>query len=160
MQQSPSQYRDLMNKALASAKALEPHQRELFGLRFERSERDLFAPLEDLYGSHPGYAGFCQALVAALVQLQIERPRLLAYLDLARDLEPDWFQRQDMLGYVLYIDRFNGTLKGVLDKASYLEELGATYVHFMPCLLHRMVPICGKALNGGNLIVSNRGDWK
>jgi amylosucrase len=54
-----------------------------------------------------------------------------------RDLEPDWFQRPDMVGYVFYIDRFAGDLTGVLSKLDYLEEIGATYVHFMPCLKPR-----------------------
>ena len=39
----------------------------------------------------------------------------LKRLDLARDLQPDWFQRPDMAGYVFYIDRFNGSLRGVLE---------------------------------------------
>ena len=63
-----------------------------------------------------------------------ERPSDLKLLDLKRDLEPDWFQRADMAGYVFYIDRFAGNLRGVLDHLDYLEDLGITYVHFMPCL--------------------------
>ena len=58
-------------------------------------------------------------------------------LDLKRDLEPDWFQRPEMVGYVFYIDRFAGNLPGVLEKLDYLEELGVSYVHFMPCLKPR-----------------------
>ena len=42
-----------------------------------------------------------------------------------------------MAGYVFYIDRFAGTLMGVLDKLDYLADLGITYVHFMPCLKPR-----------------------
>jgi hypothetical protein len=42
-------------------------------------------------------------------------PDDLKWLDLRRDLEPDWFQRPDMAGYVFYIDRFAGDLKGVLE---------------------------------------------
>src|SRR3989338_8647976 len=65
---------------------------------------------------------------------------LIFQLRLARsapDLEPDWFQRADMAGYVFYIDRFAGNLKGVLDKLDYLADLGVSYVHFMPCLKPR-----------------------
>ena len=116
---------------------LDAHQSELFLLRFQRSERDLFVPLEDLYGQHPAYDSFRAGLIAALVEAQAARPQALRSLDLRRDLEPDWFQRQDMVGYVFYIDRFNRTLKGVLERAGYLEELGAKYVHFMPCLQPR-----------------------
>ncbi|MCU0901352.1 MAG: alpha-amylase family protein, partial [Cypionkella sp.] len=65
------------------------------------------------------------------------RPADLKRLDLKRDLEPDWFQRADMAGYVFYIDRFAGTLRGVLDKLDYLADLGINYVHFMPCLKPR-----------------------
>jgi amylosucrase len=42
-----------------------------------------------------------------------------------------------MAGYVFYIDRFAGTLRGVLDRLDYLVDLGITYVHFMPCLKPR-----------------------
>ena len=58
-------------------------------------------------------------------------------MDLQRDLEPDWFQRADMAGYVFYIDRFAGNLRGVLDHLDCLDDLGITYVHFMPCLKPR-----------------------
>lgn len=124
-------------KAIAAHMALTAHQRELFALRFARSERDLFGPLEDLYGAGPGFEDFRRDLIEALAEAQEQRPAALCSLDLKRDLEPDWFQRPDMLGYVFYIDRFNGTLKGVLEKADYLQELGATYIHFMPCLKPR-----------------------
>jgi amylosucrase len=38
---------------------------------------------------------------------------------------------------VFYIDRFSGTLQGVLEKLDYLQDLGVTYVHLMPCLKPR-----------------------
>ena len=63
-----------------------------------------------------------------------ERADDLKWLDMKRDLEPDWFQRPDRVGYVFYIDRFAGDLKGILGKLDYLESLGVTYVHLMPCL--------------------------
>jgi amylosucrase len=129
--------RELANKTVAQYPALPAHQRELFLMRFDRSETDLFGPLETLYGARPDYAVFRQELIAALAAAQSERPAALCSLDLKRDLEPDWFQSQDRVGYVFYIDRFNGTLKGVLDKLDYLEELGVNYVHFMPCLKPR-----------------------
>ena len=133
----PATPRAAIAEHLVAAARLPDHQRTTFLIRFFRSEADLFGPLEELYGTRPDYAAFCDALIAALVDLQVERPEDLRTLDLRRDLEPDWFQRPDMAGYVFYIDRFNGTLKGVLDKAAYLEELGATYVHVMPCLKPR-----------------------
>jgi amylosucrase len=137
MQTRVSDVQAMAEEVLPGDSRLDPHQRDLFRLRLARSERDLFDPLEALYGKHADFHQFRKELIAALVNLQAERPDELRLLDLKRDLEPDWFQRQDMAGYVFYIDRFNGTLQGVLDKLDYLEELGANYIHFMPCLKPR-----------------------
>ncbi len=110
---------------------------QLFDLRLARSAPDLFPMLEALYGARPDYPAFRDKLVKALRKGWADRPEDLKRLDLARDLEPDWFQRPGMAGYVFYIDRFNGTLQGVLDRLDYLEDLGITYVHLMPCLKPR-----------------------
>jgi amylosucrase len=107
---------------------------DLFTLRLQRSARDLWPMLERLYGTHPDYTAFRDKLTATLKKAAKDRSPDLRRLDLMRDLEPDWFQRPGMAGYVFYIDRFAGNLKGVLDKLDYLTDLGITYVHFMPCL--------------------------
>ena len=119
------------------AKAASMAEDEIFGMRLERSAPDLWPMLEVLYGQHADYDSFRGDLVACLRKGWAARPADLKRLDLRRDLEPDWFQRPDMAGYVFYIDRFAGTLKGVLDKLDYLEDLGISYVHFMPCLKPR-----------------------
>jgi amylosucrase len=111
--------------------------RDIFDLRLARSAPDLFPMLEALYGARPDYATFRDALVKVLRKSWAARPADLRRLDLMRDLEPDWFQRPGMAGYVFYIDRFNGTLRGILDKLDYLTDLGITYVHLMPCLKPR-----------------------
>ncbi len=85
----------------------------------------------------PTIPRFKTRLLKALRKAWEERPADLKRLDLKRDLEPDWFQRPDMAGYVFYIDRFAGNLRGVLDRLDYLEDLGITYVHLMPCLKPR-----------------------
>ena len=110
---------------------------DVLGLRLERSADDLWPMLEAIYGAHPGWSAFQGDLLAALRTGWQDRPAELKRLDMQRDLSPDWFQRPDMAGYVFYIDRFAGTLTGVLEKLDYLEDLGITYVHFMPCLKPR-----------------------
>ncbi|NHB75846.1 amylosucrase [Rhodobacter calidifons] len=110
---------------------------ELFDLRLARSAPDLFPMLEALYGARTDYPAFRDRLIRVLRKGWADRPEDLKRLDLQRDLEPDWFQRPEMAGYVFYIDRFNGDLKGVLEKLDYLEDLGITYVHLMPCLKPR-----------------------
>ncbi|MDH3262658.1 MAG: alpha-amylase family glycosyl hydrolase, partial [Paracoccaceae bacterium] len=112
-------------------------EEDLFALRLERSAPDLWPMLGALYGQREDYPAFREALLAALHAAWTARPADLKRLDLRRDLQPDWFQRPDMAGYVFYIDRFAATLKGVLDKIDYLEDLGIAYVHLMPCLKPR-----------------------
>lgn len=119
------------------AKASPSAEDDLFDLRLERSAPDLWPMLQALYGHLPDYPVFQTRLLKALKKGWKDRPTALKRLDLKRDLEPDWFQRPDMAGYVFYIDRFAGTLRGVLNKLDYLEDLGVSYVHFMPCLKPR-----------------------
>jgi amylosucrase len=45
-----------------------------------------------------------------------------------------------MIGYVLYVDRFAGTLSGLRRHVDYLAELGVTYLHLMPLLRPRPAP--------------------
>jgi len=110
---------------------------DVFALRLARSAPDLWPMLDALYGHRPDYPAFRRNLLATLRRLWRARPADLKHLDLQRDLEPDWFARPDRAGYVFYLDRFAGNLLGVLDKIDYLQDLGITYVHFMPCLKPR-----------------------
>lgn len=109
----------------------------IFDMRLARSAPDLWSVLERLYGERPDFDAFRAELEAALREGWAARPADLKRLDLARDLEPDWFQRSGMAGYVFYIDRFAGTLSGVHDRLDYLRDLGISYVHLMPCLMPR-----------------------
>ena len=93
--------------------------------------------LTALYGRRRDFDAFSEALLATLRHAWTARPEALKWQDLERDLEPDWFQRSDRNGYVFYLDRFNGTLRGAAEKIPYLKELGISYVHFMPCLKPR-----------------------
>ena len=110
---------------------------EIFALRLDRSAPDLWPMLDAVYGAGADYDGFKLRLVQALRKGWAARPVDLKRLDLQRDLEPDWFQRPRMAGYVFYIDRFAGSLLSVLDRLDYLVDLGITFVHFMPCLQPR-----------------------
>ena len=119
------------------AKPTRDAEDDIFALRLARSAPDLWPMLDALYGAGPGYDSFKAALTDALRLAWTARPADLKRLDLQRDLEPDWFLRPRMAGYVFYIDRFAGTLLGVLDKLEYLADLGISYVHLMPCLKPR-----------------------
>ncbi|MBU9697744.1 DUF3459 domain-containing protein [Rhodobacteraceae bacterium HSP-20] len=110
---------------------------DILALRLDRSAPDLWPMLDALYGEHPAYPAFRERLLDTMRKAWADRAPDLKRLDLKRDLEPDWFQRPDMAGYVFYIDRFAGNLHNVLEKLDYLQDLGITYVHFMPCLKPR-----------------------
>lgn len=109
----------------------------IFELRMERSAGDLWPMLAELYADHPGYDRFLADLDAALRRSWAARSPDLKRLDLRRDLEPDWFQRPGMAGYVFYVDRFAGSLAAVHERLDYLVDLGITYVHLMPLLQPR-----------------------
>lgn len=124
-------------RAASALAGLASHEREIFTLRLERSRADLLEPLDRLYGDRRDYPAFVDDLIGVLAEGWAARPADLRRLDLRRDLEPDWFLRQTMVGYVFYVDRFAGTISEVAGHIDYLDELGVTYVHFMPCLKPR-----------------------
>ncbi|TFL17086.1 alpha-amylase [Jannaschia formosa] len=114
-----------------------PPEDEIFDLRYQRSQSDLWPMLDELYATHPGYDAFRKALDAALLKAWRARPADLRRLDLARDLEPDWFQRPGMVGYACYTDRFCGKLADLPGRLDWLTDLGVTYLHLMPLLKPR-----------------------
>ena len=107
---------------------------DLFELRWHRNAADALAPLTRLY---PEAEGLEDRLRALLLKHASERPEDLRALDLARDVEPNWFLSQKMVGYVFYADRFAGTFADVPDRIPYLRSLGVTYAHMMPLLKPR-----------------------
>jgi len=106
-------------------------ERHLFEARLARRFEDLFDGLEPVYGQRPDFAGFLERLVTTLARGWVVRPDASKALDMERDLAPDWFQHESMLGYVFYVERFAGSLAGVHEHFDYLDEIGATYVHLM-----------------------------
>ncbi len=63
-----------------------------------------------------------------------ERKEALREQDARREADPDWYRRRDLLGMMLYVDNFAGTLRGVEEKIPYLQECGVNYLHLMPLL--------------------------
>ncbi|SDZ97995.1 amylosucrase [Oribacterium sp. KHPX15] len=69
-----------------------------------------------------------------LHQYYEERDPDLREWDEARELVPDWYRGNEMLGMQMYVNCFNKTLKGVKEKIPYLKETGSNYIHLMPLL--------------------------
>jgi amylosucrase len=58
-----------------------------------------------------------------LHQYYEERDSDLREWDVARELVPDWYRGNEMLGMQMYVNCFNKTLKGVQEKIPYLQEV-------------------------------------
>jgi len=66
-----------------------------------------------------------------------QRKPALRERDAERLLAPDWYQSPSMIGYAAYTERFGKTFDGVKQRIPYLQQLGVTYLHLMPCLRPR-----------------------
>jgi amylosucrase len=93
---------------------------------------DLFPLLRHLYGHLYDFFYHLESILEMAARLWLARPADLQTLDAERELHPDWFQSQAMLGGVCYVDLFAGNLAGIREKIPYFRELGLTYLHLMP----------------------------
>ncbi|MFK5584809.1 alpha-amylase family protein [Serinicoccus sp. LYQ131] len=118
-----------------------PHRRTTFALRVARWWDDLVTGLMP-YADPPAVAARALELAARAYR---DRDEELHELDERRSLEPDWFQRPDVIGYAAYAERLTpeGTLAGVGTAADHLRELGVRYLHLMPLLEPRPEPSDG-----------------
>ena len=73
-------------------------------------------------------------LVERLRRFYLERSESLKAIDRSRECDPDWYRRNDLLGMMLYIDNFGGTISGVREKLSYIKKSNVNYIHLMPFL--------------------------
>jgi amylosucrase len=110
---------------------------DAFLARLEQLSFDIAGPLEQVYGGVIDTTPFATGLILDALNAAAERPALLRLLDRRREIDPAWFQRSRMIGYVCYADRFAGSLRGIRQHLDYLAELGVTYLHLMPLLQPR-----------------------
>jgi amylosucrase len=108
-----------------------------FLARLEHVHTDAYEALDGVYGAHADPAELLRDLVLDALDAASNRPEPLRILDRRREIDPGWFQRARMIGYVCYADRFADTLAGVGQHLDYLAELGVTYLHLMPLLKAR-----------------------
>lgn len=109
--------------------------------RFQQQAPILFDRLGKIYASGfndaSAFAAWTDQLILSMAQALTQRPAALRELDLQRSQQPEWFTRQNMLGYCAYVDRYAGTLRGVAERIPHLQELGVTYLHLLPFLKAR-----------------------
>ena len=110
---------------------------DAFLTRLELLSADITEPLAQVYGPVTDPGQLATDLVLDALEAAATRPAPLRMLDRRREIDPAWFQRSEMIGYVCYADRFAGSLAGVREHLDYLAELGVTYLHLMPLLRPR-----------------------
>src|SRR3954467_10268705 len=119
--------------------ALGPAEADAFLARVEVVLEDVHEPLAQLYGGGDDarVGDLLDRALRTVLDAAAARPEELRRLDRRREIDPGWFQRPRMQGYVCYVDRFCGTLDRLPDHVDYLAELGTTYLHLMPLLRPR-----------------------
>lgn len=105
--------------------------------RYERHAPLLLDRLNRLYGDREDFADWFAQLMESVARRHAARSVELRHLDAERVANPHWFLDHAMLGYCTYVDRFAGTLRGVVDRIPHLRELGVTYLHLLPFLRAR-----------------------
>ncbi len=88
--------------------------------------------LRELYGGREEFEQFSEQLKRTMADSWKERAEALKRLDLKREAEPFWYQSQEMVGGVLYVDLFSDNLANLFENIPYFKELGLTYLHLMP----------------------------
>lgn len=117
-----------------AANALDAHEAVAFAARFELGFADLYESLGVVYGPEHDLDGLVDTFVGIALRAAADRPSELRDQDRRREIDPGWFQRASMIGYVAYVDRFAGRLPDVAKHLDYLAELGVTFLHLMPLL--------------------------
>lgn len=121
-----------MEKDLSTHIAADTHGWQLFVVRLQKYFPSLFGLYLELYGARYDFFFHLEDLLFSLARSWFARPQDLRELDKAREQNPLWFQSNQMLGGVCYVDLFAGNLEGIRSKIPYFKELGLTYLHLMP----------------------------
>ena len=110
----------------------QPEDWASFNRRLKDHFPRLFRLYFGLYSTQYDFYYHLEDLLITLARAWIDRPSDLKKLDIERESEPEWFQSNQMIGGVLYVDLFAGDLSGISQKIPYFKELGLTYLHLMP----------------------------
>ena len=109
-----------------------PQDWNVFQARLDSNFPRLFELLVGLYGQQYDFFYHLEELLVSLAQSWIERAPDLKALDAEREANPAWFQSNQMVGGVCYVDLFAGDLQRLRQRIPYFKELGLTYLHLMP----------------------------
>jgi amylosucrase len=134
---------------LAAELGLQGAPDSTFLTRVEQHFPAFFERYYQLYGHHYDFFYHLEQAMLMCGRMNADRSAALTALDAEREARPDWFQSEQMMGAVAYVDLFAGNLQGLRDRIPDLKELGLTYLHLMPLY---SVP---EPLNDGGYAVSS-----
>ena len=112
--------------------AAHPAEWQEFDDRLQANFPRLFELLLTLYGQQYDFFYHLEELLVSLAEAWIARPAEMKTLDRQREQEPHWYQSNQMVGGVCYVDLFAGDLARLRARIPYFKELGLTYLHLMP----------------------------
>ncbi|MFP4256280.1 MAG: alpha-amylase family glycosyl hydrolase [Desulfobacterales bacterium] len=128
-----------LERLLPRVRAAMGPQDEKYDLLWEKFEQrtrthweDMFRLLVQLYGWQYDFFYHLEQILVAAARSWAGRPEYLKELDDLREADPQWFQSQEMVGGVLYVDLFSDNLAGLHDHIAYFKKMGLTYLHLMP----------------------------
>ncbi len=101
-----------------------------FEKRLARHSAELSWLYRELYFDDGMYA----ELIDSMHLFSAQRKTALRRIDALREKDQGWYRSNELLGMMLYIENFGGTLKGVEQKLDYLERANVNYIHLMPFL--------------------------
>jgi amylosucrase/maltose alpha-D-glucosyltransferase/alpha-amylase len=100
--------------------------------RLTRHFPKLFARMHDLYGERYDFFFHLEGVLSTATRMWLARSDELKALDAMREMDPQWYQSNRMVGAMCYVDLFAGDFDGLRERIPYLSELGITYLHLMP----------------------------
>ncbi len=103
---------------------------DIFYYRMQERVDELKWLYMELYHNDSMFAELCDSIR----RFYDERDSYLRDMDRVREQDPEWYKTNEMLGMMLYIENFGGTMKGVEEKLDYIEKSNVNYVHLMPFL--------------------------
>ena len=103
-----------------------------FTSRLHKNFKLFFRLYSEVYKDQYDFYYHLEDLLTSIARSWFNRPLDLRELDKSREKNPLWFQSNQMLGGVCYVDLFADDLEGVKSRIPYFKELGLTYLHLMP----------------------------
>ncbi len=105
--------------------------------RLEKHFDDFWGPYTRIYGHSPEVEKSALRLFRIVAKGLEKRSPDLQKRDIRRQDDPLWYHDPGIVGMMMYVNLFAGTVKGLDKRIGYLRELGVSFLHLMPLLKTR-----------------------